>query len=86
LDAFWSCYLVGFLVRLPLVLWAGIGSAAQRMSIFARTYHKRFDLLNGKLTILFLNGFLPNAVPLLFGELFTAVYYDGAGQIESAEL
>jgi glyoxylase-like metal-dependent hydrolase (beta-lactamase superfamily II) len=40
-------------------------------------YHKRLDLLDGKLTILFLNGTLPNAVPLLFGELFTAVLYDG---------
>jgi glyoxylase-like metal-dependent hydrolase (beta-lactamase superfamily II) len=62
---------------LPLVLWAGITAAAQRTSIFARTYHKRLDLLNGKLTILFLNGVLPNTVPLLFGELFTAVLYDG---------
>jgi glyoxylase-like metal-dependent hydrolase (beta-lactamase superfamily II) len=33
--------------------------------------------LNGKLTILFLNGMLPNTVPLLFGELFTTVLYDG---------
>jgi hypothetical protein len=41
------------------------------------TYHKRLDLLNGRLTILFLNGALPNTVPLLFGELFIAVVYDG---------
>jgi glyoxylase-like metal-dependent hydrolase (beta-lactamase superfamily II)/predicted DCC family thiol-disulfide oxidoreductase YuxK len=77
LGAFWSCYTLGLFIRLPLVVWAGIKSAAQRMSIFARTYHKRLDLLNGKLTILFLNGLLPNTVPLLFGELFTTVLYDG---------
>ncbi len=77
LGAFWSCYTLGFFIRLPLVLWAAITAAAQRTSIFARTYHKRLDLLNGKLTILFLNGMLPNTVPLLFGELFTAVFYDG---------
>jgi glyoxylase-like metal-dependent hydrolase (beta-lactamase superfamily II)/predicted DCC family thiol-disulfide oxidoreductase YuxK len=77
LGAFWSCYTLGFLIRLPLVLWAGIKAGAERTSIFARTYHKRLDLLNGKLTILFLNGMLPNAVPLLFGELFTTVLYDG---------
>jgi glyoxylase-like metal-dependent hydrolase (beta-lactamase superfamily II) len=59
------------------VLWAGIKAAAQRMSIFVRTYHQRLDLLDNKLHILFLNGLLPNAVPLLFGELFTAVLYDG---------
>jgi predicted DCC family thiol-disulfide oxidoreductase YuxK len=77
LGAFWSCYTLGFFIRLPLVLWAAITAGAQRTSIFVRTYHKRLDLLNGKLTILFLNGALPNAVPLLFGELFTAVVYDG---------
>ena len=77
LGAFWSCYTLGFFIRLPLVLWAGIKGAGQRTSIFARTYHERLDLLNGKLTILFLNGPLPNTVPLLFGELFTTVLYDG---------
>jgi glyoxylase-like metal-dependent hydrolase (beta-lactamase superfamily II)/predicted DCC family thiol-disulfide oxidoreductase YuxK len=77
LGAFWSCYTLGFFIRLPLVLWAGLKAAAERTSIFARTHHKRLDLLNGKLRILFLNGLLPNAVPLLFGELFTALLYDG---------
>lgn len=77
LGAFWSCYTLGFFIRLPLVLWAGIREAIQRLSIFTRTYHQRLDLLNGKLTILFLNGALPNTVPLLFGEMFTTVIYDG---------
>jgi glyoxylase-like metal-dependent hydrolase (beta-lactamase superfamily II)/predicted DCC family thiol-disulfide oxidoreductase YuxK len=77
LGAFWSCYTLGFFIRLPLVFWAGIKAGAQRTSIFARTYRQRLDLLNGKLTILFLNGMLPNTVPLLFGELFTTVLYDG---------
>lgn len=77
LGAFWSCYTMGFFMRLPLVLWAGIRAAVERISIFARTYHKRLDLLDGKLKILFLNGILPNSVPLLFGELFTTVLYDG---------
>jgi len=76
-GAFWSCYTLGFLIRLPLVLWAGIKAATQRVRVFVWTYHKRLDLLNGKLTILFLNGLLPNTVPLLFGELFTTILYDG---------
>jgi glyoxylase-like metal-dependent hydrolase (beta-lactamase superfamily II)/predicted DCC family thiol-disulfide oxidoreductase YuxK len=76
-GAFWSCYTLGFFIRLPLVLGAGIKAAAQRANVFVRTYHKQFDLLNGKLTILFLNGLLPNTVPLLFGELFTTILYDG---------
>jgi len=60
-----------------LVLWAGIEAAAHRVAVFARTYNKRMTLLDSKLTILFLNGTLPNAVPLLFGELFTTVLYRG---------
>jgi hydroxyacylglutathione hydrolase len=77
LGAFWSCYSLGFLLRLPLILWAGFATALQRIRRFFRTYHKRLDLLGGKLTILFLNGTLPNTVPILFGELFTTVLYDG---------
>jgi glyoxylase-like metal-dependent hydrolase (beta-lactamase superfamily II) len=76
-GAFWSCYTLGFFIRLPLVMWAGVKAASQRVLVFVRTYHKRLDLLDGKLTILFLNGLLPNIVPLLFGELFTTILYDG---------
>jgi glyoxylase-like metal-dependent hydrolase (beta-lactamase superfamily II)/predicted DCC family thiol-disulfide oxidoreductase YuxK len=77
LSAFWSCYTLGFFLRLPLVVWSGIKAVEERVSIFFRTYNQRIDLLNGKLTIFFLNGVLPNTVPLLFGELFTAIVYDG---------
>ena len=77
LGTFWSCYALGFLIRLPLVAWASAAGAASRASVFLRTYGKKLELLNGKLTVLFLHGALPNAVPLLFGDLFTAVLYDG---------
>lgn len=77
LGAFWLCYMLGFLMRLPLVIWSGIVAAAHRLLLFVRTRGKRLELLNGKLTIFFLNGLLPNAVPLLFGELFTTIVYDG---------
>ena len=77
LGAFWSCYTLGFLMRLPLVIWSAITAAAQRVDVFTETYGKRLELLDGKLTILFLNGVLPNTVPLLFGELFTTIMYDG---------
>jgi predicted DCC family thiol-disulfide oxidoreductase YuxK len=30
LGAFWSCYTLGFFIRLPLVLWAAVKAAAQR--------------------------------------------------------
>jgi glyoxylase-like metal-dependent hydrolase (beta-lactamase superfamily II)/predicted DCC family thiol-disulfide oxidoreductase YuxK len=77
LGAFWSCYTLGFFLRLPLVVCAGIKAGAQRTTIFAQTYRRRLDFVNGKLTVLFLNGLLPDTVPLLFGELFTTVLYDG---------
>jgi glyoxylase-like metal-dependent hydrolase (beta-lactamase superfamily II)/predicted DCC family thiol-disulfide oxidoreductase YuxK len=77
LGAFWSCYSLGFLIRAPLVVWAGFADAVHRFRIFFRTYRKRLVLLDGKLTILFLNGPLPNTVPLIFGELFTTILYDG---------
>jgi hydroxyacylglutathione hydrolase len=76
-GAFWTCYTTGFFIRLPLVVWSAIRSEFKRVSVFFTNYQRRVDLLGGKLTILYLNGFLPNAVPLLFGELFTAILYDG---------
>jgi len=76
-GAFWSCYTLGFFIRLPLVMWAGVKAASQRAHTFFWTHRKRLELLNGKLTIFFLSGMLPNVVPLLFGELFTTVLYDG---------
>jgi len=30
LATFWSCYTLGFFIRLPLVLWAGVRAGAQR--------------------------------------------------------
>jgi glyoxylase-like metal-dependent hydrolase (beta-lactamase superfamily II)/predicted DCC family thiol-disulfide oxidoreductase YuxK len=76
-TAFWSCYTTGFFIRLPLVLWSAVRGGFQRLSIFFATYDRKVNLLGGKLTVFHLNGFLPNAVPLLFGELFTAILYDG---------
>lgn len=77
LGAFWSCYMMGFLFRAPLVFGSGLRAAASRIANFFRTHNKKLELLDGRLTILFLNGTLPNAVPLLFGELFTTIIYDG---------
>ena len=76
-TVFWTCHTTGFVVRLPLIVWSGLSQGLKRVSVFGSTYRKRVDLLSGKLKILFLNGIGPNTVPLLFGELFTAVVYDG---------
>ncbi len=77
LHAFWFCYTIGFFLRLPLIFWVALRRALERARVFVKTYGKRVDLLDGKVSILFLNGPLPNAVPLLFGELLTMILYDG---------
>jgi glyoxylase-like metal-dependent hydrolase (beta-lactamase superfamily II)/predicted DCC family thiol-disulfide oxidoreductase YuxK len=76
-TVFWTCHTTGLVIRLPLVVWSSLRQALGRVSVFGSTYRKKVELLSGKLKILFLNGVGPNVVPLLFGELFAAVIYDG---------
>lgn len=77
LSAFWSCYTLGMLLRLPLVAAAtGIG-ALRRAGVYRRTLRRRVDLLDGKLSICFLGGFPCDLISLFFGEQFTMVLYRG---------
>jgi predicted DCC family thiol-disulfide oxidoreductase YuxK len=77
LGTFWSCHTIGLAARLPLAATAAIRTFLDRIQLFARTRNCRLDLLDGKLSILFLGGFFPNAIPIVFGELFTMIFYDG---------
>ena len=77
LRAFWSCRGTGLLVRLPLIFAAGAARLASNTATHLRTFRRRIDLLGGKLTLLFLGGVPCDAIPLLFGEQFMAVLYDG---------
>ena len=74
---FWSCYFVGLLLRMPLIVGAGARELGGQVVTHLRTFRRRFDFLGGKLSIAFLGGIPPDVVPLLFGELFTAIIYDG---------
>ena len=76
-GTFWSCYLIGLFIRLPLIAAAGLRDLLQQVRIFVLTFRRRIDFPGGKLSILFLGGFPCDVVPLIFGELFTAVFYDG---------
>jgi glyoxylase-like metal-dependent hydrolase (beta-lactamase superfamily II)/predicted DCC family thiol-disulfide oxidoreductase YuxK len=76
-GTFWSCYLIGLLIRLPLIVAAGARDVLGQCSAHVRTFRSRVDFPGGKLSVLFLGGFPCDVVPLLFGELFTAVLYDG---------
>jgi len=74
---FWSCYLIGLLIRLPLIVGAGARDVLGQCSAHLRTFRRRVDFSGHKLSVLFLGGFPCDVVPLLFGELFTAILYDG---------
>lgn len=76
-GTFWSCYLIGLLIRLPLIVGAGVRDFLGQCFAFLRTFRRRVDFPGGKLSILFLGGVPCDVVPILFGELFTAVVYDG---------
>jgi glyoxylase-like metal-dependent hydrolase (beta-lactamase superfamily II)/predicted DCC family thiol-disulfide oxidoreductase YuxK len=76
-GTFWSCYLIGLLIRLPLIAGAGASDFLGQCGAFFRTFRRRIDFPGGKLSVLFLGGFPCDVVPILFGELFTAVVYDG---------
>ncbi len=77
LGAFWSCRSIGFAWRLPLVLGAWVVSLARNLRAYGRTFRRRITLLDGRLTLLFLGSPMADLVPLLFGERFWAVVYDG---------
>lgn len=76
-GTFWSCYLIGLLIRLPLIVGAGVRDMLGQCSAHVRTFRRRIDFPGTKLTVLFLGGIPCDVVPLLFGELFTAILYDG---------
>ncbi len=77
LGVFWSCYIIGMLVRLPLIVGAGVRDLLIRFVGFVRAFRGRLDLLDGKLHLFFLGGLLADVVPLLFGEHFWMVLYGG---------
>lgn len=73
---FWSCYWIGFILRLPLAIVGYANELRSNYAVFMLTRGRRFDFLDGKLKMLFLNGFPSDVVPLIFGERFTAIVYD----------
>ena len=77
LAAFWSCYSIGMLIRLPLSIATAFRDAAERIKRYLFTFRKRVDLLDGKLRLLFLGGIPCDVVPIVFGEQFWTVIYDG---------
>ena len=77
LGAFWTCRSVGFAWRLPLVLGAWVLSLGRNFRAYVRTFRRRLTLLEGRLTLVFVGSPMADLVPLIFGERFWAVFYDG---------
>src|SRR5262245_57188891 len=73
----WSCYTVGMLLRLPLSIWVAVRDAFTRIVRYVRTFRRRIELLDGRLQLLFLGGIPCDVVPIVFGEEFWTIIYDG---------
>jgi predicted DCC family thiol-disulfide oxidoreductase YuxK len=76
--AFWSCYTAATLLRAPLSLATAAHDVCVRIQRYFLTFRKRIDLLDGRLQLRFLGGIPCDVVPLVFGEQFWTVIYDGA--------
>jgi predicted DCC family thiol-disulfide oxidoreductase YuxK len=76
-PAFWSCYTLGMALKLPLALASAAKASARRVLDYARTFRRRFEFLDGKLTLCFLGSPRCDAIPIFFGERFAAVLYRG---------
>ena len=77
MGAFWSCYSIGMLIRLPLSITTAVRDCIDRIKRYRFTFRKRIDLLDGRLRLLFLGGIPCDVVPLVFGEAFWTLVYDG---------
>ncbi len=77
LAPLWTCYSLGFLLRFPLSLAALARAFFRHARLLWRTRGRRVDLLNGKLSLVFLNSITCDLVSLLFGEQFLMLLYDG---------
>ena len=77
LRIFWLCYLVGFFLRLPLVIGSGVCEFVRRLIAFFKTFRQGYEFLGSKLRLFFLCGFPCDLVPLFFGENFIMAVYKG---------
>ena len=77
LAAFWSCYAAGLVMRLPLIARSIARQILGNASAYMRTRRQSYAMLDGKLKVFFLNGFPAACVPLIFGEHFWMILYDG---------
>lgn len=77
LSAFWTCYSMGFLLRLPIAVLFAFRQLGRNTATYLRTRRRRRSFLGGKLDVFFLGSAVSDVVPPLFGEQFWMLAYDG---------
>jgi len=77
LAPLWTCYSLGFLLRFPLSAASLVRAFGRHVRLLWRTHGRRIDLLDGRLSLVFLNAWTCDLVSLLFGEQFLLILYDG---------
>ncbi|MBI3299367.1 MAG: DUF393 domain-containing protein [Elusimicrobia bacterium] len=77
MTSFWTCYSMGFLLRLPMILAFAVRQTWRNTLDHLKTRRRRVDLLGGKLRVFFLGSATADLVPPLFGEKFWMILYDG---------
>jgi len=77
LAPLWTCYGLGFLLRLPLSAASLVRGFWRHGRLLRRTHGRSIRLLDGKLSLVFLNSWTCDLVSLIFGEQFLMILYDG---------
>ncbi|MCI0354468.1 MAG: MBL fold metallo-hydrolase [Acidobacteria bacterium] len=74
---FWTCYTTGLALRLPMIAYAAVAGFFRNLATYVRVWRRRFAFLDGRLHVFFLGGFPSDLGPIIFGEQFWMILYDG---------
>jgi len=77
LFPFWTCYAAGLVLRLPLIVHSAVSGFLRHLRIYLRTWRRRYSFLDSRLQVFFLGGFPSDLGPIIFGERFWMILYDG---------
>ena len=77
LFPFWTCYMAGLVLRLPLIMCSAVSGFLRHVRTYLRTWRRHYSFLDGHLQVFFLGGFPSDLGPIIFGEQFWMILYDG---------
>ncbi len=76
-KAFWACRATGGVLHLPLAMAAYARRLSENLSTHVQYRRRKVVLLDGRLSLCFLGGGPSDLIPILFGEQFLMIVYDG---------